>query len=320
MYLWPCYEGRGDCMVEKVDMSVDVCGLHFKNPVNTASGTFGFAQQFENFFDVSVLGAVTTKGCASHAWQGNPAPRMCEISSGIINSVGLQNPGVLGLIEDHGAYLSYLKDKGTQVICQIAGHTPEELCEAIDLFEQNADFQCAYEINISCPNVKSGKALGATAQDAACTMQAVRTHTHRPIFVKMAPVNVIEIAKALEQQGADALTVINSIPAMAIDIYTRKSKLSKPTGGMSGPALHNIALRMVWEVCNAVKIPVCGVGGIMSFEDAAEFILAGASLVSVGSANLVNPTCAKEVVEGLETWAQGMGVSAIRELIGAYTC
>ena len=306
-------------MVSKVNMAVDLGGIKMKNPINTASGTYGFGWQFEGFYDVSRLGAITTKGCAAEPWPGNPAPRMAEVTSGMMNSVGLQNPGVRGLVDSYGEYLQQLSDKGTQVICQVAGHSVDEYVRAVDLFEELAPFAAGLEINISCPNIAAGGcAMGSTPEGAAEVIRAVRSHTKRPLLVKMAPARVVEVAQALEAEGADALTVINSISGMAIDVDTRRSRLSRPTGGMSGPALHPIAVRMVWEVHNAVNIPIVGVGGVMTGRDAAEFILAGATSVSVGMANLVDPTAASRTLDELTEWAESQGVSDINELIGAF--
>lgn len=306
-------------MVSKVNMAVDLGGIKMKNPINTASGTYGFGWQFEGFYDVSRLGAITTKGCAAEPWPGNPAPRMAEVTSGMMNSVGLQNPGVRGLVDSYGEYLQQLSDKGTQVICQVAGHSVDEYVRAVDLFEELAPFAAGLEINISCPNIAAGGcAMGSTPEGAAEVIRAVRSHTKRPLLVKMAPARVVEVAQALEAEGADALTVINSISGMAIDVDTRRSRLSRPTGGMSGPALHPIAVRMVWDVHNAVNIPIVGVGGVMTGRDAAEFILAGATSVSVGMANLVDPTAAPRILDELTEWAESQGVSDINELIGAF--
>ena len=306
-------------MVSKVNMAVDLGGIKMKNPINTASGTYGFGWQFEGFYDVSRLGAITTKGCAAEPWPGNPAPRMAEVTSGMMNSVGLQNPGVRGLVDSYGEYLQQLSVKGTQVICQVAGHSVDEYVRAVDLFEELAPVAAGLEINISCPNIAAGGcAMGSTPEGAAEVIRAVRSHTKRPLLVKMAPARVVEVAQALEAEGADALTVINSISGMAIDVDTRRSRLSRPTGGMSGPALHPIAVRMVWEVHNAVNIPIVGVGGVMTGRDAAEFILAGATSVSVGMANLVDPTAAPRILDELTEWAESQGVSDINELIGAF--
>lgn len=304
-----------------VDMSVNFAGMELKNPVNTASGTFGFGWQFQNFFDVSQLGAITTKGCAAEPWAGNPKPRMTEVRGGMMNSVGLQNPGVRGLVAESGEFLSGLAAKGTRVICQVAGHSTEEYVAALELYEELCPWASAFELNVSCPNISAGGAAsGSTPEGAAEVMRACRSITKRPLLVKMAPVRLPEIARALEAEGADGLTVINSIPGMAINVHTRRSKLSRPTGGLSGPLLHPIAVRMVWEVAQAVDIPICGVGGITSGEDAAEFILAGASAVSVGMASFAEPDAAVRILNELEAWAESQGVKSISELIGAFEC
>ena len=304
-----------------VSMAVDFAGMHLKNPINTAAGTFGQGWQFTNFMDVSELGAITTKGCAAEPWPGNPKPRMTEVPGGMMNSVGLQNPGVRAFAEESGQYLAELADKGTAVICQVAGHSVEEYVAALELFDELCPWAAAFEINVSCPNISAGgAAMGSTPEGAAEVMRACRPVTKRPLLVKMAPVRLPEIARALEAEGADGLTVINSIPGMAIDVHTRRSKISRPTGGLSGPLLHPIAVRMVWEVCQAVDIPVCGVGGVMTGEDAAEFILAGATSVAVGMASFVDPAASVRILHELEEWAESQGVSSINELIGAFEC
>lgn len=304
-----------------VSMAVDFAGIHLKNPINTAAGTFGQGWQFQNFIDVSELGAITTKGCAAEPWPGNPKPRMTEVPGGMMNSVGLQNPGVRAFAKESGPYLSELTDKGTAVICQVAGHSIEEYVAALELFDELCPWAVAFELNVSCPNIAcGGAAMGSTPEGAAEVMRACRPVTKKPLLVKMAPVRLPEIARALEAEGADGLTVINSIPGMAIDVHTRRSKISRPTGGLSGPLLHPIAVRMVWEVCQAVDIPVCGVGGVMTGEDAAEFILAGASSVAVGMASFVDPTASVRILRELEAWAESQGVKSITELIGAFEC
>lgn len=302
-------------------MAVNLGGIEMKNPVNTAAGTFGYGKQFEPFFDVATLGAITTKGCSAKPWEGNPQPRMSDVYGGIMNSVGLQNPGVRGLVAEYGTYLSDLADRGCQVICQVAGHSTEEYVAAVELFEELAPWASGLEINISCPNIAAGGvAMGSTPEGASGVIKALRGRTKRPLLVKMAPERVVEVARALEDAGADALTLINSIPAMAIDTRTRKSKLSRATGGLSGPVLHTIAVRMVWEVARAVSLPICGVGGIQTGQDAAEFILAGASAVAVGSQNLFEPASAPRILNELTQWVASQGVSSVTELIGALEC
>lgn len=302
-------------------MAVDLGGIRMQNPICTASGTFGNGRQFEPFFDVSELGAITCKGVAAKPWQGNPEPRLAEVPSGIMNSVGLQNPGVHGFVAEYGEYLAGLDERGCRVICQVAGHSIEEYVEALELFEELAPFAAGFEINISCPNIAcGGAAMGATPEGAAAVTRACRSRTKRPLLVKMAPHDVPEIARAIEAEGADALTLINTIPGMAIDVHTWKSRLSRPTAGVSGPCIHPIAVRMVWEAAQAVKIPINGVGGVMSGEDAAEMILAGATAVSVGTANLTDPVAAPRILHELEAWAESQGIKDIHEAIGAARC
>lgn len=306
-------------MAEKISMAVDLGGIRMHNPVNTASGTFGFGSQFEGFFDVARLGAITTKGCSAEPWPGNPAPRMCEVPSGMMNTVGLANPGVRGMVEANGEYLRGLEERGCRVILQAAGHSVDEYVAAVELIEELAPWASGIEMNISCPNIARGGALvGGTPESAAEVVRAVRPRVSRPLLVKMAPVRVPEVARAVEAEGADALSLINTINGMSIDVRTRRSRLSKPTGGVSGPAIHAIAVRMVWEAANAVNIPINGMGGVASWQDAAEMILAGATSVTVGTANFYDPTCASRIVDGLEQWVAEQGASDVNELIGAF--
>lgn len=308
-------------LVGTVNMAVDFGGVKMQNPINTAAGTFGYGWQFQNFFDVSQLGAITTKGCAAEPWPGNPAPRMAEIPGGMINSVGLQNPGVAAFARESGPWLEQLSKDGCQVICQVAGHSVDEFVRALEMYVELCPWAAGYEINVSCPNIAAGgAAMGSTPEGASAVMAACRKVTDKPLFVKMAPVNVAEIARALEAAGADGLSVINSIQGMAIDVHTRKSRVAKPKGGLSGPLCHHIAVRMVWEVAQAVDIPINGVGGVMTGEDAAEFILAGASCVSVGMANFVDPCASLKIARELEAWAESQGVKDINELVGAFEC
>lgn len=306
-------------MAEKISMAVDLGGIRMHNPVNTASGTFGFGSQFEGFFDVARLGAITTKGCSAEPWPGNPAPRMCEVPSGMMNTVGLANPGVRGMVEANGEYLRGLEERGCRVILQAAGHSVDEYVAAVELIEELAPWASGIEMNISCPNIARGGALvGGTPESAAEVVRAVRPRVSRPLLVKMAPVRVPEVARACEAEGADALSLINTINGMSIDVRTRRSRLSKPTGGVSGPAIHAIAVRMVWEAANAVNIPINGMGGVASWQDAAEMILAGATSVTVGTANFYDPTCASRIVDGLEQWVAEQDASDVNELIGAF--
>lgn len=305
----------------QVNMSVDMGGFTMKNPVNTASGAFGFGYQFEGFFDVSTLGAITLKGCSAVPWPGNPAPRMCEIPSGMLNTVGLANPGIKALAQGFGEYFQELEAKDTRVIAQIAGHSIDECIQATELYEELMPYVSALELNISCPNLEAGgRPMGDTPEAAEAVVSAVRKHTDRPLLVKLAPRNVADISRACESAGADGLTLINTIPAMSIDIHTHRSKISRATGGASGPCIHAIAVRMVWEAAQAVSIPICGAGGIMSGADAAEFILAGATSVAVGMGNFAQPDLAPRVLAELEQWAEGEGVEDISELRGAFQC
>lgn len=306
-----------------VSMSVDLGGIRMRNPLNTASGTYGNGWQFEGFYDVgATMGAITCKGTAAEPWEGNPAPRLAELgSSAIMNSVGLQNPGVRAFVDEYGDYLQSVRDRGCQVICQVAGHSVEEYVRALELFEELAGFASGFEVNISCPNVAAGgAAMGATPASASELLEVLRPRTARPLVVKMAPHDVAEIGRALEAAGADALSLINTIPGMAIDIHTRRSRVCRPTAGVSGPAIHAIATRMVWECARAVSIPICGIGGVATGADAAEMILAGATAVSIGTANMYDPACAPRILAELEAWACEQGISDINELRGAFEC
>lgn len=308
-------------MVTRASLAVNLGGIKMKNPVNTASGTFGFGKQFEGFYDVSVLGAITGKGCSAEPWLGNPAPRMWETPSGVMNSVGLQNPSIKGMVEEYGTYLQELENKDCRVIVQAAGHSIEEYIRAVELYEELAPWASGIEINISCPNIaQGGAAMGGTPEAAAEVVRAVRPRTKRPLLLKLGPVRVPEIARACMSEGADALSLINTISGMAINVHTRKSRLSRPTAGVSGPAIHPIATRMVWEAYQATHAPICGIGGVASWEDAAEMILAGACAVSVGTANLYDPLAAQKVLDGLQRWADEQNVASIDELIGAVEC
>ena len=308
-------------MVSGVSMGVNLGGITMQNPVCTASGTFGFGSVFEGFFDVARLGAITCKGCAAEPWPGNPAPRMCEVPSGMMNSVGLANPGVAGMLAKEGSYLQGLEGRGCRVILQAAGHSADELVRAVELYEELAPWASGIELNVSCPNLQRGGALlGGTPEAATEVVSAVRPRTARPLLVKLAPVNVAEVARACEAAGADALSLVNTLNGMSIDVRTRKSRLSRPTGGVSGPAIHAVAVRMVWEAAQAVSIPINGMGGVTTWQDAAEMILAGAAAVSVGTASFADPLAAPKIVDGLAAWAAEQGVSDINELIGAFTC
>lgn len=304
-----------------VNMAVDFGGVKMQNPINTAAGTFGYGWQFQNFFDVSQLGAITTKGCAAEPWPGNPAPRMAEIPGGMINSVGLQNPGVAAFARESGPWLEQLSKDGCQVICQVAGHSVDEFVRALEMYVELCPWAAGYEINVSCPNIAAGgAAMGSTPEGASGVMAACRKVTDKPLFVKMAPVNVAEIARALEAAGARRPFGHQLHPGYGHRRSHPQVACGQAQGRSFGPLCHHIAVRMVWEVAQAVDIPINGVGGVMTGEDAAEFILAGATCVSVGMANFVDPCASLKIARELEAWAESQGVKDINELVGAFEC
>ena len=298
-----------------MNLSVDFAGVEMKNPVTTASGTFGSGAEFAEFVDLNELGAVTTKGVANVPWEGNPTPRVCETYGGMLNAIGLQNPGIDLFIDRD---IPFLKKYDTKIIVNVCGHTTEEYIDVVErLSDQPVDL---LEINISCPNVKEGGI--AFGQDPKCAEQitkAVKKVAKQPVIMKLSPnvTDIAEMARAVEAGGADVVSLINTITGMKIDINKRTFALANKTGGMSGPAIKPVAVRMVYQVANAVKIPVIGMGGIMTAEDALEFILAGATAVSVGTANFINPDTTIQVIEGIEAYMKKYGVEDIHELIGA---
>ena len=297
------------------DLSVNVCGVDFKNPIIPASGVFGYGREYEELFPLNKLGGIATKGTTLHKRTGNIAPRIAETPAGMLNSVGLQNPGIDHFIDID---LPYLLTKNLVVLANIAGSTPEECAETAAKLE-NTDAHMI-ELNISCPNVKQGgAAFGTSSEMAAEVTKKVRAATSKPLVVKLSPnvTNIAEIAKAVEAAGADAVSLINTLLGMRIDINTGRPILRNNVGGLSGPAVFPVAVRMVWQVANAVNIPVIGMGGIATAEDAIEFILAGATAVSVGAMNFVNPYTTIEVIEGIEKYMETYGVADIKDLIGA---
>lgn len=298
-----------------MNLSVNIAGVEFKNPVMAASGCFGFAHEFEEFMDLNRLGGIAVKGLTLEPRLGNKAPRIAETPGGILNSVGLQNPGVHKFIANE---IPYLQQFDTKVIANVSGSTMEDYCSLVELLsEQPID---AIELNVSCPNVKKGcMAFGNTPQGIVEVTTAVRKLCKKPLIVKLTPnvLDIKEIAIAAESAGADALSLINTVLALAIDIKTKRPILANNYGGLSGPAVKPIALRMVHEVSTRVKIPVIGMGGIMTWEDAIEFFLAGAKAIMVGTANFVNPTACIEVIEGIETYLKAHGYSDIHDIIGA---
>jgi len=301
--------------MHKVDMSVDLAGMTMKNPVVVASGTFGFGREYGEFFDLSELGGICVKGLTAARREGNPAPRIAETPMGILNSVGLQNPGVDAFIETE---LPFLRQFDTRVIANISGNTPEEYGEMCDkLSAAGVDM---IEVNISCPNVKAGGlAYGTRPELAAEVTEMAKKHAGNvPIMVKLSPnvTDITEIARAVEGAGADAVSLINTLRGMRIDVNTRRPILHMNTGGLSGPAVLPVAVRMVWEVANAVSIPVLGMGGISKGEDAAQMMLAGATAVAVGTALFADPYAPIKVRDGLAAIAQKQGLSAVSELTG----
>ena len=299
-----------------VDLSVEFAGLTLRNPVMPASGTFASGREFAEFIDLARLGAVVTKGVSLQAWAGNDSPRIAETASGMLNSIGLQNLGVEAFCARD---LVWLATQDVPVIVNVSGHSVEEYAAVVRRLESEPAV-AAYEINISCPNVdEGGMAFGTACAPAAEVTRAVRAETKRPIILKLSPnvTDITEIARAGEAEGADAVSLINTLLGMAIDARTRRPKLARNVGGLSGPAVKPVALRMVWQVASAVSIPVIGCGGITTGEDAVEFLLAGATAVQVGTANFVDPTSAVRIVDGITEYCREQGVNRVSELIGA---
>ena len=297
-----------------MDMKVNIAGVEWKNPVTVASGTFGSGEEFSEFVDLNCLGAVTTKGVANVPWPGNPTPRVAEVYGGMMNAIGLQNPGIdLFCKRD----IPFLKKYDTKIIVNVCGHAPEEYLAVVErLADEPIDMM---EINISCPNVNAGfLAFGQDAKHVEELTAQIKKIAKQPIIMKLTPnvTDITEIAKAAEAGGADALSLINTLTGMKIDINRRTFAVANKTGGVSGPVVHPIAVRMVYQVANAVKIPIIGMGGIASAEDALEFIMAGATAVSVGTANFINPYTTQEVVDGMAAFLERQKVEDINELIG----
>lgn len=298
-----------------MNMSVDLCGVTLKNPVMTASGTFGAGEEYSEFVDLNKLGAVVTKGVANVPWEGNPTPRVAEVYGGMLNAIGLQNPGIDLFIERD---IPFLKQYDTKIIVNVCGHTTEEYVEVVKrLAEQPVDL---LEINISCPNVKEGGiAFGQNPKMVETITKEIKKYAAQPVIMKLSPnvTDITEMAKAAEAGGADALSMINTLTGMKIDIHRRNFVLANKTGGMSGPAVHPVAVRMVYQTAQAVQIPIIGMGGIMNAEDAIEMILAGATAISVGTANFTNPKVTEEIVDGIAAYMERYQVKDIKELVGA---
>lgn len=297
-----------------VNLSVNIAGVELKNPVMTASGTFGSGMEYGEFVDLNRLGAVVTKGVANIPWPGNPTPRIAETYGGMINAIGLQNPGIDVFCDRD---IPFLKKYDTKIIVNVCGKTTEDYLEVVDrLANEDVDM---LEINISCPNVKEGGiAFGQNPDSVEKITAAIKKHAKQPVIMKLSP-NVTDItatAKAAQAGGADAISLINTLTGMKIDVNRRTFAVANKTGGLSGPAIKPVAVRMVYQAANAVKIPVIGMGGIMNAEDALEFIMAGATGISVGTANFTNPYATVEIVEGIEAFMIKNGVKDIKELIG----
>ena len=298
-----------------IKTAVTLAGVELKNPVMTASGTFGSGAEYSEFVDLNKLGAVVTKGVANVPWPGNPTPRVAETASGMLNAIGLQNPGIDVFCERD---IPFLKKYDTKIIVNVCGKSTEDYCEVVErLGNEPVDL---LEINVSCPNVKEGGiAFGQDPKALEAITKEVKKYAKQPIIMKLSPnvTDITEMAKAAEAGGADILSLINTLTGMKIDIYKKTFALANKTGGMSGPAVKPVAVRMVYQVAQAVKLPIIGMGGISTAEDALEFILAGASAVSVGTANFFNPYAAEEVVRGIEDYMKFQKTEDIRQLIGA---
>lgn len=299
-----------------MNTKVTIAGVTLKNPVMTASGTFGSGMEYGEFVDLNRLGAVVTKGVANVPWPGNPTPRVAEVYGGMLNAIGLQNPGIDVFLERD---IPFLKQYDTKIIVNVCGRTVEDYVETVERLGEEPAVSML-EINVSCPNVKEGAIAFGQKADALYHITAeLKKHAKQPVIMKLSPnvTDITEMAKAAEAAGADALSLINTITGMKIDIHKRKFALANRTGGLSGPAIKPIAVRMVYQAAHAVKIPVIGMGGIATGEDAVEFLLAGASAVSIGAMNFVNPYTTVEVVEGIESYMRQYKVENVTELIGA---
>ena len=297
-----------------MNTTVNLAGVELKNPVMTASGTFGSGEEYSEFVDLNRLGAVVTKGVANVPWPGNPTPRIAETHGGMMNAIGLQNPGIDVFCERD---IPFLKKFDTKIIVNVCGKTTEEYCEVVErLADEPVDL---LEINISCPNVKAGGiAFGQNPKAVEDITKEVKKRARQPVIMKLSPnvTDITETAKAAEAGGADVLSLINTLTGMKIDIDKQAFALANKTGGVSGPAIKPIALRMVYQAANAVKVPVIGMGGIATYEDAIEFILAGAAAVSIGTANFFNPAATVEIVEGIERYMEKYHIENLSEMVG----
>jgi dihydroorotate dehydrogenase (NAD+) catalytic subunit len=303
-------------MVLDPDLRVKIKDLILPNPVLTASGTFGYGREFEDFINLHKLGAIVVKGISLNPRPGNPPPRIVETASGMLNAIGLENVGIEKFISEK---LPYLNNMNCRVIVNILGDSVEEYCQLAEQLD-NVDGIKAIELNISCPNVKKGgAAFGTNSKMANEVVTSVRKKTTLPVLVKLSPnvTDIVEMAKAVEEGGADAISLINTLIGMAIDIKTQKPILANTIGGLSGPAIKPVALRMVWQVAEAVNIPIIGIGGISTWQDAVEFILAGATAIQVGTANFFNPKVTEEIIAGIQNYMMENNYEKLNNLIGA---
>jgi len=299
---------------KKPQMRVDIGGIEIKNPVMTASGTFGYASEFEELIDLNRLGAIVVKGLSLEPSRGNPPPRIVETPCGMLNAIGLENVGLAAFVKEK---LPFLRRLDTPIFVNIYGKSTKEYAELAARLE-DIDGVSGIEVNISCPNVKSGgMAFGAYPESAAEVVRAIRKQTAKPLMVKLSPnvTDITEIAKSVETEGADSISLINTITGMAIDIETRRPKIANITGGLSGPAIKPVALRMVWQVAQTVNVPVVGIGGIMTAKDALEFLIAGAVAVQIGTANFINPHATTDIIDGIETFLMERNISDIADII-----
>lgn len=293
---------------------VNIAGVEFKNPVMTASGTFGSGKEYSEFVDLNELGAVVVKGVANIPWKGNASPRVAETYGGMLNSVGLQNPGVHAFVKED---IPFLRKYDTKIIVNIAGRSIEDYCEVAEVLS-DSDIDMI-ELNISCPNVKEGcVSFGVNPHTVEAVTKEVKKYCKQPLIVKLSPnvADIAEIAKGAEAGGADAISLINTLLGMVIDIHKRRPVLANIMGGLSGPAIKPVAVRMVYQVAQAVKVPIIGMGGISNGDDAIEFMLAGASAVAVGTANFFNPRATIDVKEGIESYMRKYGISNIKDIVG----
>lgn len=297
-----------------MDMRVKIAGVEWNNPVTVASGTFGSGEEYSEFVDLNRLGAVTTKGVANVPWPGNPTPRVAEIHSGMMNAIGLQNPGIDVFCKRD---IPFLRQYDTKIIVNVCGRSTEYYCEVVErLANEDVDM---LEINISCPNVKEGGiAFGQNPKAAEEITRAVKKYAKQPVIMKLSPnvTSISEMAKAVEAGGADAISLINTLTGMKIDINRKTFALANKTGGVSGPAIHPIAVRMVYEAANAVNVPIIGMGGIETAEDAIEMLLVGASAVSVGTANFYNPNVTMEIVDGIARYMEQNHFASVQDMVG----